>query len=95
MIIWVRQPDVSIFAFDLFYGASDYDEDIFYLSGTDWEEFDMTGDLRSSGDLEAIRMYGYSGGANGPTYLDDASVIYEDYVDIKSMSLGNIKATFK
>lgn len=95
VIIWARQPDVSIFAFDLIYGASDYDQDVFYLSGSDWEEFDMTGDIRSSGNLEAIRMYGYSGGANGPTYLDDASVIYEEAVGIESASLGSIKATFK
>ncbi len=95
VIVWVRQPDDMIFAFDLFYGPSDYDEDIFNLSGTDWEEFDMTSYLRSSGDLEAIRMYGYSGGPNGPTYLDDASIIYDDGVGIESASLGNIKASFK
>ncbi|MCP4228792.1 MAG: hypothetical protein GY771_01405 [bacterium] len=95
VIIWAKQPDVVIFAFDFFYGPSDYDEDIYFPSGPDWEEYDLTSVLRSSGNLEAIRMYGYSGGGDGPTYLDDASIIYDDGVGIESASLGSIKAIFK
>jgi len=95
--LWVKQPESAISAIDMFYGPSDYDEELIFLAGTDWEEFDMTGYLRGTGDLEKIRIWGYSGGGPDPdiSYLDDVSIIYEDYVGIESASLGSIKATFK
>lgn len=94
---WYKQPEEAIFAFDLYYGPSDYDQDIFFVDDPDWVEYDITSYLRSSGDLEAIRIWGYSGGGGDPDYcyLDDASIIYEDYSSIQPTSLGNIKALFE
>jgi hypothetical protein len=93
----MKQPESAISAVYMYYGASDYDSVINYLAGSDWEEFDMTGDLRGTGDLEKIRIWGYAGAGPDPdiSYVDDVSIIYEDYVGIESASLGSIKATFK
>ncbi|MCP4231101.1 MAG: hypothetical protein GY771_13260 [bacterium] len=95
--LWMKQPESAISAVYIFYGPSDYDNVLNFLSGTDWEEFDMTSDLRNTGDLEMIRIWGYSGGGPDPdiSYIDDVSIIYEDYIGIESASLGGIKATFK
>ena len=95
--LWMRQPESVISAVYMYYGASDYDSVLNFLTTADWTEFDHTGDLRSSGNLEKIKIWGYSGGGSDPdhTYLDDVSIIYEDYVGIENASLGSIKATFK
>jgi hypothetical protein len=90
---WYRQPTPFIFAFDLFYGASDYDENIYYPSTGDWISYDITSYLRSSGNLTGLRLWGYSGGGDQTTYLDDASILI-DNTSVQSTSLGNIKALF-
>lgn len=93
--LWYREPSALLFAYDLFYGSSDYDRDIFCLSGSDWEEFDITNFLRPSGDLTGIRLWGYSGGGgDNISYLDDVSIIYEDYTGVQNSSLGIIRALF-
>jgi len=71
---WLRQPDVAIFAVDFFYGASDYDEIIEAPPNADWNLWDYTYFLRASGSLTGIRIWGYTGGPNGPTYIDNALI---------------------
>jgi hypothetical protein len=94
---WYKQPEEAIFAFDLYYGSTDYDEDIFFVDDPDWVEYDITSYLRSSGNLEAIRIWGYAGGGPDPDacYLDDVSIIYEDHSTIINTSIGSIKALFE
>lgn len=91
---WYKQPEMAIFAFDLFYGPSDHDEEIVFVSSADWVEYDMTYFLRPAGDLQAIRLYGYSGGGTLPDYcyLDDASVMWDEALALQQNTFGGIKA---
>ncbi|MBN2585750.1 MAG: hypothetical protein JXR55_00525 [Candidatus Fermentibacteraceae bacterium] len=93
---WYRQPEAAIFAFDFLYGPSDYDEEIVYVTGPNWTEYDLTYFLRSTGNLQAIRFYGYSGAGPDPdySYLDDVSIIYDESVSLQLSTFGSIKAMF-
>jgi hypothetical protein len=95
--LWMKQPESAISAVYMYYSPADYDYVLNFFAGTDWEEFDITGELRNTGNLEKIRIWGYSGGGPDPdiSYLDDVSIIYEDHIGIESTSLGGIKAAFK
>jgi hypothetical protein len=92
--LWYRQPEAMIFAFDFFYGPSDYDEEIVYVSSPDWVEYDMTYFLRPAGDLEAVRVFGYSGGGTLPDYcyIDDLSVMWDEALSLRQTTFGSIKA---
>jgi len=72
--MWARQPSGPAFqAVDFFYGVSDYDE-FLVAPGDPWTFIDMTGFLRGSGSLQAIRIWGYSGGAPELTRVDDVMI---------------------
>ncbi|OPL18114.1 MAG: hypothetical protein AVO35_06310 [Candidatus Aegiribacteria sp. MLS_C] len=92
--LWYRQPEAQIFAFDLYYGPTEYDEELVYVAGTDWIQYDFTYFLRPSGDLQAVRVWGYYGGGPDPDhcFLDDVSVIFDDAVSLEQSTFGGIKA---
>jgi hypothetical protein len=92
---WQKYGGTSFSYIRLYYGDTDYDLVTYFISEEYWVQFDLTSELRSSGNLEAVRVYDQTSVPPANAYLDDASIIYEDYVGIKSSSLGNIKATFK
>lgn len=94
---WHRQPEVSISAVDFFYSASDYDEFLVWLSGSGWEYFDLTSELRPSGNLQAIRIYGYSGGGPDPdeTFIDDILIDAEGGTPAEAGTWGQVKALFR
>ena len=93
--LWQKYSNSALSIIRMYYGATDYDEVIIYITEWGWMQFDMTADLRSSGNLEAIRVYDVMSTPPATAYLDDASIIYEDYIGIEGSSIGNIKATFK
>jgi hypothetical protein len=73
VLVWMRQPDAQISAIDLYYGASDFDEVIYY-PGSDWTLIDVTPQLRTTGSLIAIRIWGYSGTGTQMTYIDNVMI---------------------
>ncbi len=71
------QPEgVALQAVDLFYEGEGSDQFLDSGPGVDWTLIDVTGDLRGSGSLNQICVWGYSGGGAGPdvTRLDDVTV---------------------
>lgn len=92
---WHRQPDIAISAIDFFYSSTDYDEFLVFLSTPNWEFFDVTSQLRPSGMLQAIRIYGYSGGGSQQTYLDDITIETEGGTPASEGTWGQIKALFR
>lgn len=93
---WHRQPEVTLFGIEFYYSPSDYDFDVIYSQGPDWTEYDVTHLLRSTGSLQAMRIWGYSGGGPDPdyNYLDDVSIIYDEDLPIDQSTFGAIKAMF-
>ncbi|MCD4670934.1 MAG: hypothetical protein K8S14_10870 [Actinomycetia bacterium] len=93
---WHMQPEQAIFAFELYYGPSDYDQEIVYVYDPGWVEYDLTYLLRSTGNLEGIRFWGYSGGGGAPDYsfLDDVSIMYDVNVALQTETFASIKAIF-
>lgn len=91
---WYRQPETALFAFDLFYSPTDYDQEAIIVTSPDWVEYDVTSYLRPTGNLQAIRFFGYIGGGPDPDYcfLDDVSVIFDDAVSLEQSTFGGIKA---
>jgi len=73
-MVWMRQPDAALSAISLYYGPTDHDEVIYY-PGADWTLIDMTPNLRASGFLTGVRVYGYSGGGSQETYIDNIMVL--------------------
>ena len=70
VMVWMRQPDQLASAVHLIYGPTDHDQ-ILYYPGADWTLIDMTPDLRSSGSLMGVRIYGNN---LGLTYIDEVMV---------------------
>ena len=72
---WSKQPEQALQAVDFYYSASDFDEFVIFPLA-DWSYFDVTSQLRGSGNLQAIRIWGYSGGGPDPdlTRIDDVVV---------------------
>jgi hypothetical protein len=62
---------VSAMAFDLYYQGGGDDESSVGTTGTGWNFFDVTSNLRSSGFLIGIGVFGNSGGVS---FFDDASI---------------------
>jgi len=93
---WHKQPEAALFGIEFYYGATDYDFQLIFPSGPGWLEYDVTYVLRTSGDLEAFRIWGYSGAGGDPdySYIDDVSVIYDDQVSLNRTTFGAIKAMF-
>ncbi len=94
--LWERQPEIAISAIDLFYSASDYDEFLVFLSTANWEYFNVTSQLRPSGSLQAIRVWGYMGGGSAPdeTFLDDVLIDVQGITPTLDSTWGQIKALF-
>jgi hypothetical protein len=78
--LFSRQPEEAIQAVDFYYGAADFDEFLIFPLAA-WGQFDVTSELRGAGQLERIRIWGYSGGGADP----DLSRI--DDVDIQSTTI--------
>jgi len=58
--LWSKQPEgVAFQAVELLYGETDHDE-FFVAPGVDWTFIDLTGNLRTSGTLTGIRIWGYT-----------------------------------
>ncbi len=93
---WCMQPEQALFGVNLFYSPSDYDQEIVNIITPGWVEFDMTYFLRSTGHLQAIKFWGYSGGGGDPDYsfLDDVSIIYDEDLALQSETFASIKAAF-
>jgi len=94
--IWYRQPEVSISAIDLFYSPSDYDEFLVFMANANWSFFDVTSQLRAVGSLQAIRIWGYSGGGSLPdeTFVDDVLIDTQGCSPTEDGTWGEIKALF-
>ena len=94
--MWSKQPEPTIQAVDFFYGPLDFDEFLVF-PGADWTFFDITSQLRVSGNLEAIRIWGYSGG--GPnedlTRVDDVVIEAEVANATEAGSWGKIKGLYR
>lgn len=90
-----RQPEMAIQAVDLYYGPNDYDEFIVW-PGASWTFHDVTSEMRPAGGLQAIRIWGYSGG--GPdedrTYVDDVMIEADLVTPIAEDSWSRIKQLF-
>lgn len=72
--MWSRQPSGPAFqAVDFFYGPVDFDE-FLVAPGDGWTFINMTGHLRPSGNLQSIRIWGYSGQAPELTRADDVTI---------------------
>ncbi len=95
--IWYRQPEVAISAIDFFYSPTDYDEFLLFMSNPNWSFFDVTGQLRAFGSLQAIRVWGYMGGGSAPdeTYIDDVLIDVEGLTPAADGTWGEIKALFR
>jgi hypothetical protein len=93
---WSKQPEAAIQAFDLFYSATDYDEFVVFPN-PDWGFFDMTANLRPAGSLEAIRLWGYSGGGPDPdlTRIDDIAVDVEMPTPSLEATWGRVKSLYR
>ena len=94
--LWERQPEIAISAIDFFYSATDYDEFLVFLSTSNWSFFDMTSYPRSSGSLQGIRIWGYSGGGPLPdeTFLDDVLIDVQGITPNQDGTWGEIKSLF-
>ncbi len=93
---WMRQPEAQISAFDLFYSDNTFDEDIWFVPTT-WAQQDITFFLRPAGSLlTGIRLWGYSGGPQGPdeTFLDDVSIEVKGATAVEGSTWGQVKSLF-
>jgi hypothetical protein len=92
--MWERQPSGPAFgAVDFFYSPSDYDE-FLVAPGDGWTFEDVTGYLRSSGSLEAIRIWGYSGPSPELTRVDDVTIDVEG-TPAQETSWGWVKIQYR
>lgn len=70
---WLKNPDVVINAFVLFYDDSTEGSGLLFATSADWTFFDVTGSLAVGKNLVGVGVWGYSGGGAGEdrTYVDD------------------------
>ena len=64
---------------------------------TTWTQHDITFFLRPSGSLlTGIRLWGYSGGPQGPdeTFLDDVSIEVKGATAVEGSTWGQVKSLF-
>jgi hypothetical protein len=94
--MWSKQPAGAAFqAVDLFYGPSDFDE-FLVGPGVDWTFIDMTSEMRPTGTLMAIRIWGYEDSAPG----DDVTRVDDVFIDhiaspVETATWGLIKAIYR
>jgi len=93
---WSRQPEMAIQAVDFYYSPTDYDEFIVW-PGADWTFHDVTSELRPTGILQAIRVWGYSGGGGEEdrTYVDDFMIDGNIITPVAEGSWGQVKNLFR
>lgn len=93
--MWSKQPEVAVQAVDFFYSPADFDEFLIF-PGAGWTFIDITSQLRATGNLEAIRIWGYSGG--GPledlTRVDDVAIEADGANATEAESWGRIKRLY-
>jgi len=94
--MYTKQPEEAIQAVDFYYSASDFDEFVIF-PGADWTFMDMTSELRAVGQLQAIRIWGYSGG--GPdedlTRVDDVVIDVGGATPPEQSTWGQVKTLYK
>lgn len=94
--LWAKQPEQAIQAIDLFYGPGDLDEFLIFPLAN-WSFFDVTSQLRAVGNLEGIRIWGYSGG--GPdvdlTRVDDVVIDADVATPIQDSTWGKVKQLYR
>jgi hypothetical protein len=73
--LWCKQPEEAIAAVDFFYTDGSYDEELIWPTAN-WVEYDVTWIIDPAKFVEAIRVWGYSGGGSDPdeTFYDDFSI---------------------
>ncbi|HYM80926.1 MAG TPA: hypothetical protein VEY91_05890 [Candidatus Limnocylindria bacterium] len=82
--LYSREPDgAAIQAIDFFYGPNDFDEFLIFPPH-DWTAADVTAQLRGTGSLSAIRIWGYSTGGS----LPDLTRIDDIVIDVGSTASG-------
>ena len=71
---WVKQDPGALFIIDLLY--TDGTDSLFFATptATSFVKYDLTGMLDPGKRLTTLQVYGYDGGTNGPTWLDDVTV---------------------
>jgi hypothetical protein len=95
--MYSKQPEGLAFqAVDFFYGVNDFDE-FLVGPGVDWTFIDMTAQLRGGGQLEAIRIWGYSGGGGDPdlTRVDDVLIDVDLPTAADATTWGRIKTIYR
>jgi hypothetical protein len=95
--MYSKQPEgIAFQAVDFYYSATDYDE-FLVAPGVDWTFINMTSELRAVGELQAIRIWGYTGGGGDPdiTRVDDVVVDIEAPNATEESTWGRIKAIYQ
>lgn len=92
--IWTRSVDEANFPVNLLYNESggDWDEFLIFPSHSFWEFTDLTSNLRSSGTLYGILVYGHN---DHVVRLDDTKIMVDDAVAIESSAWGQLKALYR
>ncbi|RYG25587.1 PEP-CTERM sorting domain-containing protein [bacterium] len=73
--VWLKQDPAAISYVALQY--SDFSESytLAMPTNTGWNNYDLTGLMTPGKTAVGFVVYGYSGGSNGPTWIDDAKVV--------------------
>lgn len=72
--LWVKQDPGALFEVDLLYTDGTDDFFVETPARTGFFKYDYTNMLEPGKLLTTLQVYGYDGGSNGPTWLDDATV---------------------
>jgi hypothetical protein len=94
--LWTKQPEQALQAIDFYYSDTDFDEFLIFPLA-DWSFFDVTSQLRAVGNLQAIRIWGYSGGGPDPdlTRIDDIEIDAEGVVPVLESTWGRVKQIYR
>ena len=74
-VTFEEKADNTVTAYDLFYAGGIDDEFIGTLTPGAWTLVDATANLRSNALLTGFEVFGYSGGSNGSSLLDNLSIV--------------------
>jgi hypothetical protein len=72
--VWLKQDPADISYLAIRYSDSTEDYELVHPTNTEFNKYDLTGVLNPSKTAVGFIAYGYSGGANGPTWIDDVNV---------------------
>jgi hypothetical protein len=92
--LWVRSVDEVMHPVQLLYSESGGDWDEFPLHHLDpyWGFWDLTGNLRSSGTLYGILVFG---GGGHTVRIDDVRIMVDDAVTAESTLWSSLKALYR